>query len=216
MTMPSSFCPCWENLFSIKPCLECQHELKKLLLPRTLSENSYKGFKIYSMSRYEGRMREFIIQSKCSSFNGLLPSQKNLLKSLSEYWSSELQAHKIDHFVPIPGHPIRSFMQSDLAWYLARYLSQRLQKGEPQSFLKRRLFVDGNIYLPQKHLDKVERSERIKSQYFIKNKCETKKRICLVDDVHTTGSTLRFCRDMLTQANYEVPVAIVLANVSLQ
>lgn len=214
MITQSNYCPCWENFLSDHPCKSCAAELKKLLTPRNPHEAHTNNFKLYSMSNYEGRMREFIISSKNAAFNGLMPAQKKFLETICEYWHPEIAEYKVDLFIPVPGHPIRSFLQSDIAWYLARYLSKASNKGEPQSPLKRKLFVNNNLYLPQKHLTKIERSEKVRTQYFVNEKIKTPLKACLVDDVFTTGSTINTCKDMLINAGYEVPVAIVLSKVN--
>lgn len=165
------------------------------------------------MSRYNAPMKNFIVACKTSSFNGLMPSQKNLIKELCLYWAEELKEESIDVFTPIPGHPLRSYLQSDLAWFLARYLSKSLGCGEPQSLLKRKLFVKGQLYAPQKSLSRTDRKKKIMEQYFVSKKKHRSLRVCLVDDVCTTGSSLSLCKSLLEEAGHTVVSAIVLSKV---
>ncbi|MEZ4814185.1 MAG: hypothetical protein R3A80_03135 [Bdellovibrionota bacterium] len=158
-------------------------------------------------------MKSFIYSCKSAAFNGLMPTQKNILKELCEFWSAELRNKKIDIVTAIPGHPIRSRMQSDLAWFLARYLSRALGLKEPPSILKRKVFVKERIYRSQKSLTRSERKESINQQYYIPTPGNEALRVCLIDDVCTTGSTLLLCKKLLENSGYKVDCAFVLSKV---
>jgi len=166
------------------------------------------------MSHYNAKMKDFIYSCKSAAFNGLMPSQKGIIKELCAFWSQELKAKRIDAFVPIPAHPVRSLLQSDLAWFLARYLSRALAKGEPVSVLKRKFFVSNQLYSAQKNLSRSQRKEKIKQQYYVPRSMFPKLRVYLVDDVCTTGSTLSLCKNLLEKAGHHVEGAIVLSKVN--
>lgn len=158
-------------------------------------------------------MKHFIYSCKSAAFNGLMPTQKNILKELCAFWSAELKNKKIDLVTAIPGHPIRSRMQTDLAWFLARYLSRSLGLSEPSSILKRKLFVKDRVYKAQKSLTRHERKHAIQQQYFIPAPSKEALRVCLIDDVCTTGSTLLLCKTLLETRGYKVNSALVLSKV---
>lgn len=206
-------CLCWQNLFSDRLCKNCLKRLQASLLPRSISFEIEKSLELYSMSYYDSKMKDFIYTCKSAAFNGLMPPQKNLLKELCAFWSQEVKSKDIEAFVPIPAHPLRSLLQSDLAWFLARYLSRELGKGEPVSILKRRLFVGNRLYAPQKSLNRSLRREKIIQQYFVPPTSQKKLRLYLVDDVCTTGSTLNLCKTLLEKAGHQVAGAIVLSKV---
>lgn len=206
-------CPCCHSLIGTKLCDECLKRLQKSLTPRSVLFSLEQNLTLRTMSRYDAAMKNFIVTCKSSSFNGLMPSQKNLIKELSHYWAKELKEEKIDLFTPIPGHPIRSYLQSDLAWFLARYLSKSLGLGEPQSLLKRKFFTKGQLYAPQKSLSRMDRKKKITEQYYVPKKNHGSLNICLVDDVCTTGSTLKLCKSLLEEAGHTVVSAIVLSKV---
>lgn len=207
-------CPCWQNLLSSQLCNNCLQLLKGSLLPRSVSYEIDSSLEVLAMSHYNSKMKEFIYSCKSAAFNGLMPSQKSLIKELCAFWSQELKTKPIDIFVPVPAHPIRSILQSDLAWFLARYLSRELAKGEPRSVLKRKFFVSNHLYSAQKTLSRALRQEKIKQQYYVPPSKTPKMRIYLVDDVCTTGSTLSLCKNLLEKAGHSVEGAIVLSKVS--
>ncbi len=205
-------CPCWENLLGNTLCSSCLRRLQKSLLPRSLSFDLTPTLELRSMSLYDSAMKDYIYLCKTALFNGLMPTQKNLLKELCRFWASEYDASEFDVIVPVPGNPFRNLMQSDLAWHLARYMARELSLGEPQSLLKRRFFVQGRLSASQKMLSKVERHKLIRQQYYLPQ-AMTPKRVLLVDDVCTTGSSLRYCSELLEAAGYRVHSTLVLARV---
>lgn len=208
-------CPCWQNLLGSRYCSTCLLHLKSSLLPRTLSFQLENKVTLRAMGRYDAAMKDFIYYSKSALFNGLMPAQKNLLKDLSAHWASELRPLQVDVVVPVPGHPLRSRMQTDLAWFLARYLSQDLGLGEPECWIKRKFFIQDKIYRSQKFSTRVERARDIRQQFYLQpnRKKNDFSKILLVDDVCTTGSTLKFCAELLEGEGYKGTTAITLARV---
>lgn len=206
-------CPCWQNLFSEQFCKNCLKNLQASLIPRSVSFEVDRSLELLSMSYYDSKMKDFIYSCKSAAFNGLMPTQKTLLKELCSFWSQEVKGKNIEAFVPVPAHPLRSLLQSDLAWFLARYLSRELGKGEPLSLMKRRVFVEDRLYAPQKTLSRFHRKEKIHQQYYVPKIKDKRLRLYLVDDVCTTGSTLSLCKTLLEKAGHSVEGAIVLSKV---
>jgi ComF family protein len=90
---------------------------------------------------------------------------------------------------------------------------------ELSSFLKIPLVSDCLIKiketLPQVELSEKEREENIKGVFKIKNDEKILgKKILLVDDVYTTGSTMKECARILKRAGAKEIIGIVIARAS--
>lgn len=111
-------------------------------------------------------------------------------------------------FVPVPLHKKRilqrGFNQSSL---LAR------QIGDFYHAVTRDLLSRKKNTLSQVNLNKNERQENLKEAFILNNfeKLEHNKKIILIDDVVTTGSTLTECAKILQSAGFNEIYALVIA-----
>ena len=154
-------------------CEECRTEpalYKRLLVP----------------SLYEGVMKEAIHLLKYGRKKGIFLEIKKILKTYLEQES--LPFSELDEIIPIPLHrkklKQRGFNQAYLlAHFISRFSNLKLVK---RSLLRIRETQ------PQIKLSKQERVANLKNAFQVRNgtsfKCKT---ILLVDDVYTTGATLR-------------------------
>jgi ComF family protein len=114
----------------------------------------------------------------------------------------------IDHIVPVPLHPARlrgrEFNQSLL---LADQLSRQLKKPVSASHLIRAHATD-----PQTTLTRQERLRNLRQAFSVKQPDSLAgRRILLVDDVFTTGTTLNECAKVLLKAGIQSVFALTLA-----
>ena len=113
----------------------------------------------------------------------------------------------IDLIAYIPSHrrkeAIRGYNQSEL---LGKYVSERLKLP----LLKNNL-IKIKKTKDQNKLNKIERFTNLENSFIIKDKEEvTNKKILLVDDIITTGSTMKECSKLLVNAGAKEVVGLAL------
>ena len=138
--------------------------------------------------------------------NLALGQQLGRLMARREYPSFRIDDYEL--LVPVPLHPRRlrqrGFNQSVL---LAREISRH--RGIPLDFLALRRVIDTES---QAGLKKDERRSNMKRAFRVPDPARIRgRRILLVDDVHTTGSTLGECAKTLLGAGAESVGALTLA-----
>lgn len=112
-----------------------------------------------------------------------------------------------DTIIPVPISPIRKkergYNQSLLiAKELVKQIHQKYSNSNIQLDLKY-LYKFKNI-VPQSTLNKQDRLENVKDVYQLKNGEQLKnKKILLIDDIYTTGSTVSECAKVLKQTEVE-------------
>ena len=108
-----------------------------------------------------------------------------------------------DTIIPVPiskkRYKQRGYNQSAL---IAKELAEQIQKNKKQkiTYNNKSLLKTKNI-IEQSKLNKEERIKNIQGVYELKNKTLLKdKKILLIDDIYTTGSTVKECCKTLNQA----------------
>lgn len=141
------------------------------------------------------------------------------IKELSESLSSLIIEHfqliekpltDFSNFILIP-IPLKEKRERWRGFNQAEEIGKKLSK-----FLKIPLFCDVLIKiketLPQVELSDIERKENIKGAFKIKNKEKIEgRKILLVDDIYTTGSTLEEAARVLKEAGAKKIIGIVIA-----
>ncbi|MCI8655687.1 MAG: ComF family protein [Clostridia bacterium] len=145
--------------------------------------------------KYQGIIREEIIKYKFQEksynykmFSSIILNDKELCKILSEY--------EIIIAVPVSRKrkKERGYNQTEL---IAKEISKKLNI----QYAKNILYKTVNT-VAQSKLNKEEREKNAAGVYKIKNQEEiTNKKILLLDDIYTTGSTVGECSKILKQAN---------------
>ncbi len=157
---------------------------------------------VYAACPYQGRVKEAIQQLKYRN-------QVNLAEPLGQILSESIATAEVgfepDCIVPVPLHPTRLRQRGyNQALEISRPLARDLRVPIITGFLKRTLKTP-----PQQGLTAVERKNNLRNAFTL-NKTISADKILLVDDVMTTGETVRECCRVLLQGNVkEVRVAVV-------
>lgn len=118
------------------------------------------------------------------------------VQSILEQYETVLKQHNFDAIIPVPIHKNkvkkRGYNQAEV---LAKELSKTLEVPLLTDYLLR--VVDTT---PQKELNDKEREKNLKKAFQLnKNRVKLKK-VMLVDDIYTTGTTLDICTKELLNA----------------
>jgi len=162
-----------------------KHELNKWVKP---------GF-IFSAYKYEGEIRELILQYKFNDksylhklFAEILLKNKNVCKILRSY----------DIIIPVPLHRKRKLSRGYNQCELI--LSEIANKIDTSKIEIDVLKKNKNIK-PQSTKGYKERIENTKGVYNVENSWKIKnKSVLIFDDVYTTGSTVNECKRVLKNA----------------
>ena len=178
-------------------CRKCykmlENDAKFSIEKSTNSENEFD--KHLYIFKYEGVIRKILIQYKFQEKSYLYKTIVNFLlnnKKIFEFIKS------YDTIIPVPiskeRKKTRGYNQSFL---LAKEISKKVGiKVENKCLFKTKNIIE------QSKLNKEERVKNIQGVYEIKNykKIESKK-ILLLDDIYTTGSTVNECCRVLKKSN---------------
>ena len=190
-------------------CKKCEIELKKQAENQIIKdgeeiENKYFNELMY-IFKYEGQIRKLIIDYKFNeksyiylTFVNFLLKNKNIFENIKNY----------DTIIPVPiskkGQKERGYNQSLL---IAREISNKTNL----ELVNNCLIKTKNI-IEQSKLNKEDRMQNIQGVYELQNKQLIKnKKILLVDDIYTTGSTVNECSKILRQENSNKIGILVLA-----
>jgi len=186
-------------------CSRCNIELQKSAELRVDSYITDSGFKrkyfdehIYFF-QYQGLIREQIIKYKfndeaykykaISNFilkNFILKDSK-IFQSINDY----------DFIIPVP---ISKKRLKERGYNQAELIAKQIAIATGKKMITNCLYKHKNI-VAQSTLNKEEREENIKGVYRIKNEEKLfNKKVLLVDDIYTTGSTVNECCRILQKA----------------
>ena len=160
---------------------------------------------LISIFKYEGIIRYLILNYKfkekayiSKTFVQFILKNKKIFDKIKMY----------DKIIPVPvsknRYKQRGYNQSEL-------LSKEISKQTGIEYVNDVLIKNKDI-IEQSKLNKEQRSKNIKNAYNIKDikKVENKK-ILLIDDIYTTGSTVEECCKTLRQSNVQNIGVMVLA-----
>jgi len=158
---------------------------------------------LYFHSAYSGLLRDLILGYKFN--NGL--GRTTLLADMAYNTFNKTAKSVPDAIIPVPLHRKRLLSRGyNQSTELCRTLARRLKRPVISDGLNR---VKNTV--PQTKLGAVERRENIKAAFDAAPIRVKGKSILLVDDVYTTGATLRECTRTLKRAGTKEVNVLVLA-----
>ncbi len=155
---------------------------------------------------YEGVMKKLIHLLKYNKKRGIMRSLERIIRSYFDCFSSSFPS--LDLVVPIPLHRKRlrerGFNQAELiAKVVAKHIQVRLSNGN----LKRT-----KATITQTSLDREERTKNLRQAFTVKNRDEFQARdVLVVDDVYTTGTTIKEAARTLKEAGVQEVYVFALA-----
>ena len=161
--------------------------------------------RILFMSFYEGKIKKLLLQFKfqekayiANFFAQVIKDNKNFVQYLLEY----------DYIIPVPmykkGQKRRGYNQSDL---LAKEISKATGVKCISNYLVK--IKENKV---QSKLNKIERIQNVKNAYkILEYTMINNKKILLLDDIYTTGSTTQACIKELQKANPKQIDILVMA-----
>lgn len=150
----------------------------------------------YSLWLYDSTMKQSMVDFK---YNGRKEYVQYYIEELVAHLGDEITYLKPDVIIPIPVHPSRwrqrGYNQAEL---IAKELSRKMQIHIRNDILVRTIKTR-----PQKELSNVERIKNLERAFSVKRTGEdyTKyRKVLLIDDIYTTGSTIEACAKVLQSA----------------
>jgi ComF family protein len=191
------FCPCCGRFFES----EVESHLCQACLEKEPALARHRSF-----SRYEGPVKEVILLFKYRGFkvlgNWLGDLLAENLGSEEDLWEG------VDALIPVPLHPKK---ERKRGFNQAQVLAKRLAAHKSLSLLERRLIKVANVPA-QTSLEAGERAKNVRGAFRIRKAKDLEgKIVLLVDDVYTTGSTLRECSLVLKKAGAKEVRAVTVA-----
>ena len=200
---PEPFCPeCRNSVVLVQPpfCRSCGAPFDPLAKGpqecadcRTLRRSPIAWARAAGI--YQGSLQRAILELKFAGRRSLARPLAALLAELAQ--SDRCESRAFDAVCPVPLHPLRrkerGFNQSEL---IARFFCQQVGLTLDTGLLQRT-----RPTVPQVMLAPEQRRRNVRGAFALSPQAEvTGKRLLLVDDVFTTGSTLRECAKVLRRA----------------
>jgi competence protein ComFC len=159
-----------------------------------------------SFGRYQGRLKDILLLSK---FHNLPILADGLAQRVEAHLASEENLWwGLDAVVPVPLHPKKERARG---YNISQIIARKLARYKGISLLDRNLIKVKNLP-PQMSLAMADRLESVKDAFAVKGSEEVEEKILLlVDDVYTTGATVRECSSVLLKAGAKEVRAITVA-----
>ena len=177
-------------------CKKCEiklNSISKIKINYYLNKNFKKHLYIF---KYEGIIKEKLTNFK---FNEKTYIYKSIVKFLIKNKKICGFLKKYDIIIPVPIHKKRKLERG--------YNQSALFAKEIADYFDNLTYLD-NVLIkkvnnkPQSTNNKIEREKNVIGIYSLQNECSiTGKKVLLLDDIYTTGSTVNECCKVLMEAN---------------
>ncbi len=159
-----------------------------------------------SASKYEGKVKDIILLFKYHHYKvlgkELARFAYQVLKEEEELW------RKVDALIPVPLHPRK---RRKRGFNQALVIAEELEKIKGIQVAQGTLLKIKNVPA-QTSLDAEDREKNVIGVFRVAQDDQIKgKRLLLIDDVYTTGATVRECSRVLKKAGAKEVKAITLA-----
>ena len=186
-------------------CKKCEKLLNRHVSENVLNIDNMNFQELIYIFKYEGIIRESILKYKFEEKSYLYKTFVNFLLKNDKVFEN---IKNYDTIIPVPisnkRYKKRGYNQS---WLLAMELSKLMNL----TLITNCLFKAKDV-IEQSKLTKEQRVENIKDVYFLTNESKIENRkILLLDDIYTTGSTVNECCRMIKKANPKKIGVLVLA-----
>ncbi len=205
---------CWLCQEKIRPCFApscpvCGRFFEGAGASHLCSACLEKGFPLAihrSFARYEGLLKDVILLFKYRGFEILGAFLGDLLArafaEAEDIWAG------VEAIVPVPLHPRRKRRRG---YNQAQLIARRLARQRNVELLDKHLVKIKDVP-PQTSLEAGEREKNVRGAFGVRREQELAgKIVLLVDDVFTTGSTLRECSLVLRKAGVKETRAVTVA-----
>jgi len=202
---------CWDKVKAQRHpyCLSCGRFFQGTGEPHFCQDclQSRPPFSLHrSASKYEGGLKDIILLFKYHNFKVLGKELAQFaflaLREEEELWQ------KIDALLPVPLHPKR---RKQRGFNQAQVLAEELEKIKGIQVADGVLVKVKNVP-PQTSLEAEDRQKNVSGAFRVKKEDQVKgKRLLLIDDVYTTGATIRECSRVLKKAGAKEVKAFTLA-----
>ena len=176
-------------------CDEC----RKIINYKSINKNKkYKKKYFYKhlyIFKYEGIIRQRLLEYK---FKEKAYLYKTFAETIIHDKDNIEYIKKYDILIPVPIHKKR---KKDRGYNQSELIAKEIVKFCKDIKLELNILYKKENIVAQSTLDKKERMKNIKNVFEIRNECKIKnKKILLLDDIYTTGSTVNECSRILKNA----------------
>ena len=194
-------------------CPKCNLELKKQsevsILQKEEIEENIKKEKYFEelmyIFKYEGQVRKLILDYKFNEKSYLYKTFVNFLLKNEKIFEN---IKKYDKIIPVP---ISKKRNKERGYNQSMLIAEEIANKTNLELVNNCLIKTKNI-IEQSKLNKEDRQQNIQGVYNLQNaRLIINKKILLIDDIYTTGSTVNECCKILQQANPKIIGVLVLA-----